>query len=51
MAQCPAQISRFAGTVFHFESMNVTVGTVPKCLFDHLWSCCDLDLWSFDLKI
>jgi len=22
----------------------------PKCLFDHIWSRCDLDLWTFDLK-
>jgi len=23
---------------------------LPRCLFDHTWSRCDLDLWPFDLK-
>jgi len=23
----------------------------PKCLFNHMWSHCDLDLWPFDLEI
>jgi len=28
----------------------MVVNNIPKWLFDHIWSCYDFGLWSFDLK-
>jgi len=40
-------------TSIHVVKLSQAVCNIcfPRCLFDYIWSCCDLDLWPYELKI